>query len=158
MAKVEIVPAEIEHIQALLPHVRQADIDEFHAASLSTPEQVLVQGIRVSTRSWSAIFDDRVVAIFGIAPLSMLGGDGVPWLVGSDLLEKNQKAFLRRCRPVVAEMLDIYPHLVNYVDARNVAAKAWLHWLGFTLDEPKPAGALNYLFHRFTMEKKLCAI
>ncbi|UPY96264.1 MULTISPECIES: hypothetical protein [Pectobacterium] len=158
MARVEIIPAEIEHVQALLPHVRQADIDEFYAASLSTPEQVLTQGIRVSTLSWSAIFDDQVVAIFGIAPASMLGGDGVPWLVGADMLERYQKTFLRRCRPFVSAMLDVYPHLVNYVDVRNVAAKAWLHWLGFTLEEPKPIGALNYPFHRFTMEKKPCAI
>ncbi|GKX40034.1 hypothetical protein SOASR014_37730 [Pectobacterium carotovorum subsp. carotovorum] len=151
MAKVEVVPATMEHAQALLSHVRQADIDEFYAMSLCTPAEVLEQGLRISTVSWAGLIDGRVVTIFGVAPGSMLSGKGIPWLVGSDLLESHQKAFLRRAKPALAMMLRIYPRLENYVDERNVVAKAWLHWMGFKLEEAKPVGALGFPFHHFTM-------
>lgn len=77
-----------------------------------------------------------------------------PRLVGTDDLERYQRTFLRRCRKVVAAMLSVYPYLENYVDARNHVAKAWLHWLGFRLEEAAPYGALGLNFHRFHMERK----
>ena len=39
-------------------------------------------------------------------------------------------------------------------DERNHVAKAWLHWLGFRLEEAAPYGALGLNFHRFHMERK----
>lgn len=151
---VQIVPATLAHIPPLLPHVRQADIDEFYALDLSTVNEVLTKGINQSTKAWTALFNGQVAAIFGVAPGSIIGGIGVPWLVGSDLLEQQQKAFLRRCKPILNLMLSIYPHLINYVDQRNHVAKSWLYWLGFTLEEPQPFGALNYPFHQFTLRAK----
>lgn len=153
---VQIINATMQHIAPLLSRVRQADIDEFYAMSMLSPREVLEKGISQSTKAWAGIIDGRVITIFGVSPGSMLTGIGVPWLVGSDLLEKYQKIFLRRCRPVLNSMLAIYPELINYVDARNHVAKGWLHWLGFKLEEAKPTGVLNYPFHRFSMRAESC--
>lgn len=153
---VQIIKATKAHIERLLPHVRQADIDEFYAMSMLSPREVLEKGILQSTKAWAGIIDGEVITIFGVSPGSILTGIGVPWLVGSDLLEKYQKIFLRRCRPVLNSMLAIYPELINYVDARNHVAKGWLHWLGFKLEEAKPTGVLNYSFHRFSMRVESC--
>ncbi len=78
MAKsiVQIVPATLEHAQALVPHVRQADIDEFYAVNLSTPEEVLASGINLSTKSWAAIFNGEVASPSYPAVLASL----VSWL------------------------------------------------------------------------------
>ncbi|WGL97355.1 hypothetical protein QE177_08980 [Arsenophonus sp. aPb] len=153
---VQIISATKQHIAPLLPHVRQADIDEFYAMSMLSPREVLETGITQATQAWAGIIDHQVVTIFGVSPGSILNGIGVPWLVGSDLLEKYQKIFLRRCRPVLNAMLALYPELINYVDARNHVAKGWLHWLGFKLEEAKPTGVLNYPFHRFSMRAESC--
>ncbi|WP_339053860.1 hypothetical protein [Arsenophonus endosymbiont of Crataerina pallida] len=153
---VQIINATMQHIAPLLSRVRQADIDEFYAMSMLSPREVLEKGILQSTKAWAGIIDGEVITIFGVSPGSMLTGIGVPWLVGSDLLEKYQKIFLRRCRPVLNSMLAIYPELINYVDARNHVAKGWLHWLGFKLEEAKPTGVLNYPFHRFSMRVESC--
>lgn len=75
-------------------------------------------------------------------------------LVGTSRIEKYQKTFLRHCRPVLQQMLAVYPRTENYVDERNHVAKAWLHWLGFRLEEAAPYGALGLNFHRFHMERK----
>ena len=94
------------------------------------------------------------LTMFGVSPASMIGGNGTPWLVGTSRIEKYQKTFLRHCRPVLQQMLAVYPRLENYVDERNHVAKAWLHWLGFRLEEAAPYGALGLNFHRFHMERK----
>lgn len=151
MRKVEIVPATAEHAADMLPFIRQADIDEFYAAALIEPDEVLRRSMAASSVTWAGLIDGQVVAIFGVCPASLLTGFGVPWLVGTDRLEAVQLTFLRHCRPVLGQMLELYPRLENFVDTRNTAAKSWLHWLGFTLHEPKPYGALQYPFHHFEL-------
>lgn len=154
MIDARIVPATAAHIAEMLPHVRQADIEEFLAINGSKPEQVLLTGLKISTFACAGLINGRVVTIFGVAPGSMIGGTGTPWLVGTDDLERYQRTFLRRCGKVVNAMLTVYPYLENYVDARNHTARIWLHWLGFTIDEPQPYGIKNLPFHRFHMERK----
>ncbi len=154
MINAQIVPATASHIEEMLPHVRQADIDEFLAASGWDARRVLETGLRTSTFTCAGLVNGRVIAIFGVAPASMLGGSGIPWLVGTDALVKYQRTFLRRCGKVVNAMLTVYPYLENYVDARNHTARVWLHWLGFTIEEPQPYGIHGHQFHRFHMERK----
>lgn len=157
MPKVQIITATAEHVSQLLPHVRQADIEEFESGWSMTPQQVLDYGMRHSTGCWAGLADGEVVTIFGVTPASILTGYGTPWLIASDRLEKYSRAFIRHSRPLLVGILETYPRLENYVDARNVAAKQWLHWMGFKLHDPVPAGPNGMPFHRFTMEKKSCA-
>lgn len=153
MIDARIVPATAAHIEEMLPRVRAADIQEFDALGWS-PRRVLDTGIKTSTFSCAGLVNGQVITIFGVAPGSMIGGNGIPWLVGTDNLQRYQRTFLRRCRHVVNEMQAVYPYLENYVDERNHVAKAWLHWLGFTLEEARPYGVSGLPFHRFHMERK----
>jgi hypothetical protein len=51
-------------------------------------------------------------------------------------------------------MLDLYPHLENYVDVRNELSIKWLRWLGFQFDpQPIPYGVWEMPFFRFRMER-----
>lgn len=154
MIDVQLLPATEEHLQLILPNVRQADIDELYAVSLLTTEEAIRVGLRTSTMAWSGFANGELVTMFGVSPASMIGGNGTPWLVSTPLVEKYQKTFLRGSRHALQAMLSFYPHLENYVDERNHAAKAWLHWLGFKLEDPAPYGALGMNFHRFHMERK----
>ncbi|EFM0018504.1 hypothetical protein DI17_004371 [Escherichia coli] len=154
MLNVQIVPATQEHIEEILPNVRQADIAEFMAINGWDARRVLETGMKTSTFTAAGLINGKVVTIFGVAPKSMIGGAGIPWLVGTDELEKYQRTFLRRCGNVVNAMLTTYPYLENYVDARNHTARIWLHWLGFTIEEPQPFGIHGLPFHRFHMERK----
>ena len=148
MRKVEIVPVTDEHIAAMLPNIRQADRDEFAAAAGMLPAEVIARAMK------SASVNGQVVTIFGISPASIITGRGVPWLISTELMAQQPVTFLRHCRPVLRDMSRGYRFLENYVDARNHAAKAWLHWLGFRLEEPAPYGLMGLPFHRFTMENK----
>lgn len=158
MPVVEIIPTTEAHIAEILPHIRQADVEEFWATAMMTPEQVLNYGLAHSSYCWTGLANGEVVTIFGVTPASILTGFGTPWLVASDRLDKYSRSFIRHSKPLLAGVLLQFPRLENYVDARNVAAKQWLHWLGFKLHDPEPAGPFNLPFHKFTMEKKTCAV
>ncbi|POP42154.1 hypothetical protein CHU32_21130 [Superficieibacter electus] len=154
MINAQIVPATASHIEEILPRVRAADAEEFAATNGWSVRRVLETGLRTSTFCCAGLVNGRVVTVFGVAPGSMIGGYGIPWLVGTDELEKYQRTFLRRCGKVVNAMLTVYPYLENYVDARNHVAKSWLHWLGFNIEDAAPYGVNGLPFHRFHMRKK----
>ena len=151
MADYQIVPATPAHVAALLPHVRQADIDEFMAASGQTPAQVLRLGLATATQAWAGLADGEVACVFGVSPTSLVCGSGAPWLAGSALIDKHARAFIRLNREFLPEMLAGYRHLENYVDARNTQAIRWLRWLGFTIHDAVPYGVARLPFHRFDM-------
>lgn len=147
----EIVPATIKHAKQMAPRLRDSDIEEIWAAGMLLPEQALRSGVACSTHCWTGTVDGEPACMFGVVPASMMSGIGVPWMLGTDLVEEHATAFLRRNKRYVKHMLTAYNHLVNYVDDRNVKAIAWLKWLGFTMSEPQPFGALGLPFRRFEM-------
>lgn len=153
--KADIIPALPEHIPAIADHVRDADKLEF-AANLRTAAQVMAHGLRVSTVAWIGTVDGIPVCMFGVAPVDgfWLQGHGRPWMVGTRFLDDHALLFLRRCRGQVKHMLDLYPVLTNYVDARNDRAIQWLRWLGFRVsDVSRPCGIMNVPFFHFELRR-----
>lgn len=150
-AKAEIVPATLAHAEAMAPHLRQADCDELWAASRSRPLESLRNAVKASHRARAWRVEGEVVCLFGVAPTSRLTGTGTVWLLGTPAVEAHQVAFLRASRPTLGEVIRGYRHLYNYVDARNTTAIRWLRWLGFTIHDPAPYGALGLPFHHFEM-------
>lgn len=92
--------------------------------------------------------------MFGVSPASMIGGNGTPRLVGTSRIEKISEDISSPLPPCIAADAGSLSAPENYVDERNHVAKAWLHWLGFRLEEAAPYGALGLNFHRFHMERK----
>jgi hypothetical protein len=139
-------------VDALLADLRPADRDEIEALLGPGKERHAVEeGVRRSTLLWVGTIDDRIAAIFGVVPLHMLGGQGVPWLLGTPLIDRYRGAFMRLNRPYIARMLAVFPQLANVVDARNVKSIAWLKRLGFTIHPPQPVGLAGLPFHVFTL-------
>ena len=145
----QIVQTRPEHVEALLPFIRQADVEELWALDHKTPEAGLIQSVMSSTESWTGIVDGQVICIFGVAPVSMLCGEGMPWMVGSTLIEKYARIFLKHDKSIVDKWLEMFPHLFNYVDERNIKAKVWLKRLGFTIHKAVPKGKEQLPFHYF---------
>lgn len=155
MAKAEVIPLCAADIDAILPDIRQADIDEIEGALQTPMRQALTEALDDHCKASKIVVDGLIVAVFGDSVHSEEAG--VPWLISTRHVERFPKAFLQVCKPEVAEMLTRHPLLVNYVDARNSAAIRWLKWLGFTFCEPEPYGPLGHPFHCFWMRRKPCA-
>lgn len=149
--KVEVRSATLSDAAYVADNMREDDRLEVWASSRSDATTAVLRSVSVSTHAWVGYYDGRPVCVFGVAPLSMVSGEGTPWLLGTDELVRRPRAFLRRCHRYVAEMLAVYPILTNYVHDGNEASKAWLGWLGFTLHDPAPHGPDKAMFRKFEM-------
>lgn len=146
----ELVRVKPAHIHQVAARMRRVDRDELWAASHSLPGEALERAQRTAIRSWTGMVNGQPVCMMGVSPLSILYGEGSPWLLCTDAIAKVERPFLRLSRPVVDAMLEVCPSLVNWVDARNLRAIAWLRWLGFTVEDPAPHGVEGLPFHRFS--------
>ena len=145
-----VLPGDLAYIGA---HMRLADRQELEAAQGPVdPQEALYRAVLLSTSSWVLVGrSGRPFAAFGVAPLSLLDGSGLPWLLGTDEAAREGRTLVREGRKYVPRMLEEHPHLVNYVDARNGRSVEWLRRLGFTVHAPAPYGVAGLPFHRFEM-------
>lgn len=147
-----LVPAEDWHAVAIAENPRPADVVEL-AALGTTPMAAMRNGMDRSLRPMTGMLDGVPVCMFGATPYSLLGGIGVPWLIGSAGMDSltAHKALLRASRLAVAQMRQQFPTLLfNAVDDRNEAAKRWLAWLGFEIGQPLAIGRNGELFRVFS--------
>lgn len=106
-------------------------------------------GLEHSSHVWTGLANFRPFCMVGVVPVNVLLGSGTIWLIATDAVLEHQFAFLRRCRPILARMQAVYSTLSNDVAAENLVAIAWLKWLGFKLEDPRPLGPDGTLFHQF---------
>lgn len=151
MAKMQIVQATHEHILPIATNLRQSDLDELEASSGQHPIKIVTEGFNSSSKCWTIMVDNHPSVIFGVAPICVLSGVASPWLLGTDESRKVRRVFLVEGRKHVKEMLDMYPRLINYVDARNKQSIRWLKWLGFAIMPAIKYGVNGELFHPFEM-------
>jgi hypothetical protein len=152
MAHIEFVSPATEHVAELARTMRQADRDEIAACGVPDPAEAIQVSLDRATWAYCALVDGEVAAIFGIAPYGSLVGDlGVPWLLGSDLLPRHRKAFLRLAPHYVELMRMVHPKLLNIVDSRNAMAVRWLRHAGFTVHPANYVAPTGVLFHVFEM-------
>lgn len=129
--------------------LRPSDRAEAEAWSHDPPEKTVADSIKDSSEAWAGLADGELVCLFGVAPLTLIGVTGIPWLMGSVAIERHQRAFLRRNADFIDRWQVEYPILRNFVDARNTTSQRWLRWLGFRIDPPVPYGVSGLPFHPF---------
>ncbi len=149
--KYEIVPATQEHVEELAAKMRQEDVDEVWAFAHMTPLEAVQVSFNNTKDAQVGLADGELVCMFGIVRASPLSETGYPWLLGTPLVKKHARAFLRRTKEYMLEARKEFWLLVNYGDARNTEALRWLGWLGFEIFEAQPLGAENMPFHKFEM-------
>lgn len=141
--------SEAQDALDLAYNLRQADAEEIKASTGNTPLASLISGYIESDECFSVVEGTKVVAMFGVGPL--LPSMGGVWLLMSDelLKSKYRRRFLMESKRIVAEFHSRYDILINFVDARNLAALRWLEWLGFNTSFVIPEfGVAKIPFHR----------
>lgn len=152
---VTIHPASEIDASILAPRLREDDVIELEALGFQ-PERAILMSVKLSTKAWSGFVDGKLVCMWGVGPRCWLSDVGVVWLLGSDDLVANQRAFLRRNKLFIEDMRKGFSRLENYVDERNHISKRWLKWLGFRIYDAEPYGLYRERFHRFDMEGLPC--
>jgi hypothetical protein len=149
MVKYEVTPTTCAHVAELSLTISPVDRAEIWAAGHVTPWGAITMGYRGSRDTKTFLADDQVMCIYGVGVPQPLVQHGVPWMLSTGKLWQHGVHFARGSAAWMTEAKALYTELVNYVDARNTRARRWLSWLGFTIEEAKPYGPDNALFHRF---------
>lgn len=138
------------HIDELVENMRPADLDELDAATSLPIRDVIAASVKHSALSATVMVDGEVACILGVCPVSILGGHGIPWMLGTKVVDRNAKSLWKTLRPVCDEIQEAFSFLENYVDARNLKAIRVLKAMGFNVEPAKPWGHKGLPFHRFT--------
>ena len=141
--------ATYQDCASLSPRLRKEDVQEIRYASGKAPLAVLRESFELSPKCWAVIYNDRVIALFGV---SDAGHIGIPWMLASDELKLIKKSFLRECKQYVQEMGQGHELLTNYVWVGNDVHIQWLKWLGFKFLDPIEYGTANQPFRQFFMK------
>lgn len=132
MTIASVLPVSIDEAEAIARIVRGADREELDALGITDLPVGLKTCFGGSLKASKIVFGDEVLAVVGDALQDGHDGVGIPWLISTYHVEKHPLAFLRACKPIVADMLTRHRMLANCVHQDNKQAIRWLRWLGFT--------------------------
>lgn len=150
MVEISVINTSPEHIQILARTLRQADEQEIVAAGFK-PHRILWRSYKTSIICRTAFVDGEIAACWGCCG-NVFGSVGIPWLLTSPACENvSSLKFARIYKEEVGKMLELFPLLVNVVDARYTKAVRLLEIAGFHLEEPQPFGRYGALFRRFSL-------
>lgn len=113
-------------------HLRNADKLELIRCGWADFETPLRQSVEMSPFAGVALKDDVPICVFGLLPDSLIGDRARVWLLGTPLISRVKKTFIKYAHRFIEEMLGRYPILYNAVDAQNEPAKRLLQALGAT--------------------------
>lgn len=145
------VPPTDDLLLRLSQTLRPCDAEELRAGGSTDLFATLKESCRVSDESYVFCEGEEPIAVFGIASQ---GAVGIPWLLGSTLLDVLPRIVLTESRAIVHNMMKKHDRLENLVYVKNLKSRRWLKWLGFSEEEPAPHGPHGELFCRFYWERE----
>lgn len=147
------MPATDALVERLAATMRKPDQDECRALG-TEPLEALRASMRASEAAWALVFHEEPAAAWGVVPMRGLPGFGGIWLLTGESVENHKARFQFVAASELIRLLERWPVLVNYVDARYTRAINWLHHLGAHLGAPQPIGPLGSPFHPLVITKE----
>lgn len=149
---IELVPAQLEHVEPIATRMRDWDRVEAEAMG-HTPGEALRLGIMASVDCYTVMIDGEPEGMIGLVPKSILDGEGSPWLLGTDVIGMNPRPLLVLSRKLIGVWRDSLRNLTNLVAAENARTIRYLRRLGFTVEEERQViGGVDFV--KFTMEDR----
>lgn len=133
--------------------MRQSDKDEAMASHGFDPMKAVVYSSETSLVTIAVEAGGEPIAVFGIAAENPRDTRACIWLLGTDGIEKNQRAFLRFSRVMIAAILKVYPELWNMVPESSTKTIRWLEWCGAKFSSPSVFGPNNAPFVSFSIKE-----
>ncbi len=131
-----VVKAKLQHVIDMKDKLRMEDQKEMYNFWGMTPEQGLGFSFLSSKLAWTAFYNNRPCAMFGVTKDLKIANGGTPWLLATDEFKKITKGFLRDTEYYMGQCYNLYPHLENIVSPMHVKALRWIRFAGFTLSDP----------------------
>jgi hypothetical protein len=142
--RIEVVVAAQDLIDQLKGRLRI--VDQFEAAKIfgCMADDGLQDSFVHSLKCWVALYDGVPFAAFGVVPD---GETGIPWLVGTPMLDKCSLTLVRECKWRVMAMLGTFKRLENYIWVGNSKSVRWLTYCGFRVETPID-GVMRFHYER----------
>ena len=150
----EVKVTEDWHVERLGSTMNREDVDAVRAMADMGPHDALTSSVDHSTKSFTWLADGDVGCIWGYSSETYLSTSAQPWMLGSPLIMKNPRYFLRGCRQFYDLLLDRHELLYNYIDARHTRSLRWIEWLGATVHPAAPIGVAGMPFHLHETRRK----
>lgn len=149
--EVEVNAVTEQDIDDLLANMREADVREVKASTKLPAGKALRISVRLAEEVYACRVNGELAAIYGVGKKTILSTDGVPWLLGTHVMEQYPVLTACKSRRTVRLWRLRYPYMRNFVHVENTLAITWLKWLGFELHEPIEYGVNGELFYPFDM-------
>jgi hypothetical protein len=135
-----LTPAVEADASTFAENLREEDKAEIKAASGWLPVDGILYGVRHSKSVFSAWTPDhQPICIFGVSELENNPHVGVPWMLGTPLIQRYFVPFLRDGKSTLMPLITQgYDMLYNLADSRNTTHLRWLNWMGFKIDQDNP--------------------
>lgn len=151
--RIELLSSRLTDVGPIATRMREAD--RIECAGLGrTPKDALRAGLRLSMNPLTAFVDGRPEAMMGVVPLSMLGGRGLVWMLGTDVVYREKRALALLGPRLVADWLGTFRCLENLVSVDNHRAIRFLTHIGFHVGGPvRHHGGVAFV--RFAMTRAI---
>lgn len=149
-----VVKAEQKYLDMMKNSLRKEDLAEVWASSHYTGPEAIQKSFEVSSKCWIALKDKEPFICFGVAPKSLIGKTGVPWMLATDTILEAKIFFLKKSKYYINKMREGFSLLENWVDARNTLSRKWIKWCGYTIGKKEVYGMEKLPFFHFYMEGK----
>lgn len=121
-----------------------------HLAMLSEVEQeTMHRALENSSRLWIGVDGDKVLALWGLIPPTLLSDTAYLWLFTTEHLTGHTFVLIRHSQRAVQEMLKEFPTIVGHAKVGARRSMQWLRWLGAVFEEP-----INNVAIPFTIKAK----
>lgn len=102
----------------------------------SLEQQTILRSLDNSTRIWAGLVDERLVAMWGLIPPTLMSDTAYLWLITTKHLQGHEFLFIRHSQRAVESMLEEFPEIVGHTLIANRSAQQWLRWLGAVFGDP----------------------
>lgn len=149
--KVRVIDADWFQLLRVLDDIRPADRREWFAGSGKPFSEAAKATLEGGAYARVALDADGL-------PLCFWGcDDGYVWLFATQHAETVALSLHRVLKPNLKDLLDRWPKLHAWADARNELHHVWLRWLGFTEEREDFIEPFGLPFKLFTLEAAQCA-
>src|SRR5574337_448766 len=153
MNNVRIQRAALSNAVQLCENIRPRDAEEVLAVGgVLDPEQ-LWSRLSCSDEVFAAVtYEGELICLFGVGPFPAQTEVGIPWLLGTPLLDKNAVTLCRWAPYWLRRWQRKYPVLTNFTSRTNRRVLSWLKWLGAEFVREIEVGSNSMPFVQFVFK------
>ncbi len=139
----------------LFEFLRPSDVAEAEAISSRPILDRIEEAIMISSSCKSLFIGGHLASIWGVADVPSDPTGGIPWMLGTELINEHPRMMARESVIQLSLMMDQYEFLRQFIYVQNEASIRWLRWLGFKFLEARVIGPKGSLFYPFEYRRNV---